>query len=141
MALSMPMAKRSNTDVASILSQIRDMDIRSLDAVEQHLVWREFLNASSPRLTIKVGTKETGETGKPNRNFGKAYGNHVINVRTGNGHIITGNIQQYAPTSLEATFQEKMLLSFNSEVPTDKASNGIAEDQEAEYKRLMKDSE
>jgi len=132
------MAKRSNTDVASIIAQIRDMDIRSLDAVEQHTVWREFLNAASPRLTIKVGDKETGSTGKPNKNFGKAYGNHNFTLQTGNGHKITGNIQQYTPPSLTAEFQQKMLEEFNSEVPKDVVVGGEAQDQDAEYKRLMK---
>ena len=142
MALNVPMAKRNNTDVASILSSIRDMDIRSLDAVEQHAVWREFLNAASPRLTIKIGDKETGATGKPNKNFGKAYGNHNFTLLTGNGHKITGNIQQYAPSSLKAEFQQKMLEEFNKEVPKDVMVGGEASDQEAEYKRLMdKDSE
>ena len=142
LALLLSMAKRNNTDVASILTSIRDMDIRSLDAVEQHAVWREFLNAASPRLTIKIGDKETGSTGKPNKNFGKAYGNHNFTLLTGNGHKITGNIQQYAPSSLTAEFQQKMLEEFNREVPMDVAVGGEAQDQEAEYKRLMsKDSE
>jgi hypothetical protein len=133
------MAKRSNTNAVEIITYLDGCNIRSLDGVQQHLVWRAFLAASSDNMTIKIGSVEFNESGKKNKNFGKAYANHNIATRTGNGNVISGNIQQYVPNCLDAEHQEKMLSMFNADTPTNTQTDNIASDQDAELQRLSKE--
>ena len=132
------MAKRSNLNAVDIITYLDGCNIRSLDGVQQHLVWRAFLAASSDNMTIKIGMTEFNESGKKNKNFNKAYANHNIAVRTGNGNVISGNIQQYVPNSLDAPHQEKMLSIFNADVPTNTQTDNLASDQDAELAKLSK---
>jgi len=112
------MAKRLNTNASDIITYLDGCNIRSLDGVQQHLVWRAFLASASDSMTIKIGSVEFNESGKKNKNFNKAYANHNVSLRTGNGNVISGNLQQYVPNSLDAVHQEKMLAMFNADVPT-----------------------
>ena len=132
------MAKRSNLNAVDIITYLDGCNIRGLDGVQQHLVWRAFLASASDNMTIKIGMTEFNESGKKNKNFNKAYANHNIAVRTGNGNVISGNIQQYVPNSLDAVHQEKMLSIFNADVPTNTQTDNIASDQDAELARLSK---
>ena len=90
-------------------------------------------------MTIKIGSVEFNESGKKNKNFNKAYANHNVSLRTGNGNVISGNLQQYVPNSLDAVHQEKMLAMFNADVPTNTQTDNIASDQDAELQRLSKE--
>jgi len=134
-----PMAKRLNTNASDIITYLNGCNIRMLDGVQQHLVWRAFLASASDSMTIKVGSVEFNESGKKNKNFGKAYANHNVSLRTGNGNVISGNLQQYVPNSLDAEHQEKMLSMFNADVPTNTQTDNIASDQDAELERLSKE--